>query len=40
MADNYLQFSETLDALKPEEAAWLRRELEPIVWCFARHESL
>jgi hypothetical protein len=30
MADNYLQFSETLDALTPEEATWLRHQLEPI----------
>ena len=30
MADNYLQFSETLDNLTPEEATWLRHQLEPI----------
>ncbi len=30
MADNFLQFSETLDALTPEESAWLRHQLEPI----------
>jgi hypothetical protein len=30
MADNFLQFSETLDALTPEEADWLRHQLEPI----------
>lgn len=30
MADNFLQFSETLDDLKPEEADWLRQQLEPI----------
>jgi len=30
MADNYLQFSETLNDLTIEEAAWLRRQLEPI----------
>jgi hypothetical protein len=27
MADNYLQFSETLDALTPPEADWLREQL-------------
>jgi hypothetical protein len=30
MADNFLQFSETLDALTPEESAWLGHQLEPI----------
>lgn len=30
MADNYLEFSETLDALTPEEATWLRHQLEMI----------
>ena len=27
MADNYLEFSETLDTLTPEEAAWLEQQL-------------
>lgn len=30
MADNYLQFSETLDNLTDEESAWLGHQLEPI----------
>lgn len=30
MADNYLQFSEVLPRLTPEEAAWLRKQLEQI----------
>lgn len=30
MADNYLQFSETLDNLTAEESAWLGHQLEPI----------
>ena len=35
MADNYLQFSESLDALTPEEAQWLRQQLEedPHTYC-------
>jgi hypothetical protein len=28
MADNYLQFSESLDSLTPEETAWLRAQLD------------
>ena len=28
MADNYLQFSECLDSLTPEETAWLRAQLD------------
>ena len=31
MADNYLQFSETLDNLTAEEAAWLEEQLQTIV---------
>ncbi len=31
MADHYLQFSETLDKLTAEEAAWLEEQLQPIV---------
>ena len=31
MADNYLQFSETLDNLTAEEEAWLEEQLESIV---------
>ena len=31
MADNYLQFSERLDNLTAEEAAWLEEQLQPIV---------
>ncbi len=31
MADNFLQFSETLDNLTAEEAAWLEEQLQPIV---------
>ena len=31
MADNYLQFSETLDALTKKQEAWLQQQLEPIV---------
>ncbi len=30
MADNFLQFSETLDNLTAEESAWLGHQLEPI----------
>lgn len=30
MADNFLQFSDALDAVTSEEAAWLGRQLEPI----------
>jgi hypothetical protein len=30
VADNFLQFSQTLDALTPEESAWLGHQLEPI----------
>jgi hypothetical protein len=35
MADNYLQFSESLDSLAPEEADWLREQLgeDPLVHC-------
>jgi hypothetical protein len=31
MADHYLEFSETLDNLTAEEAAWLEEQLQPIV---------
>jgi len=31
MADNYLQFSETLDSLTKKEEAWLQQQLKPIV---------
>lgn len=31
MADNYLQFSETLPNLTAEETAWLKEQLQPIV---------
>ena len=31
MADNYLQFSETLDSLTKKQEAWLQQQLEPIV---------
>ena len=31
MADNYLEFSETLNNLTAEEEAWLKEQLQPIV---------
>ena len=31
MADNYLQFSETLDDLTTEQSAWLEEQLQPVV---------
>lgn len=30
MADNFLMFSEVIPVLKPEEEAWIKRQLEAV----------